>query len=1009
MSQNKMSQNKIPEKEIMLENLSKIAYTLDKTYLKKLTKDYLPLSFDQVLNPQDQLSYLSNIRAVEITRWVYDKNQMISDCFNNILSLFADGDHSLALVVKKTTSATKMYFVVKNYGSERNEESRNNIDLLQNALAGNFPGTEATPLTPKELETMLHFQKENSVSVLVNTPSDKSENHISQGLDKLLNGVVPKSKEEEYTVMFLMESLPEDNVKDILAGYEDMATAMEPHMSYQFQQGVNQTDTEGEMSSLSHGTTVGDSITKTHSINIGGFVGVGGEKTPKVGGSLGLGYSKGKTKSNSVSDTETKSRNNSISNGTNESNTYTYKSHLVANLLQKLEKTMEKIHSSEGNGLWKYATYVLANNGQVSKNVADFLRSITQGEESYLESATIQEWSRTVRGDEQDKIFPELCKYISHVTHPLFATSASEEDENLLIVTPTSYVGTNELSKVVSFPQKSLQGLPVLDCVQFGREPHGLQPLQLDLRLGCAYHMYQKVEHQEVNLSLDELTKHTFITGSTGSGKSNTIYTLLDKIAQKGKPFLVIEPTKGEYKHVFATDKNMEVSVYGTNPDVTPLLRINPFKFHPKIHITEHLESLVDIFNVCWPMYAAMPAVLKAAISRAYEQAGWNLQTSKNAIHESIFPTFDDVISQISQVLEESAYSKDNKGDYIGALSTRLSSLTNGTYAMIFTQNDLSDHELFEKNVIVDLSRLKSSETKSLIMGLLVMKLSQYYMVSEKENATLSHVTVLEEAHHLLKRTSTEQNAESSNLVGKSVEMLSNAIAEMRTYGEGFIIADQSPNILDMSAIRNTNTKIIMKLPEESDRNLVGKSANLSDDQIEELSRLKTGVAAVYQNNWLEPVLCHIDPFVQAEKQRRYLPPVEINETKDMKAILAALYFDHKVEQGMTLPEDFFQSNLSTSLKRAVLAIKNGTTDLNPFIYHLVDGEKFFSKQSKDDTMDHLLTSFQDYLPPSIQLEEQMRQQWMHILIKEESLKNRQYELVLTRFETRFGIKERGV
>ena len=60
----------------------------------------------------------------------------------------------------------------------------------------------------------------------------------------------------------------------------------------------------------------------------------------------------------------------------------------------------------------------------------------------------------------------------------------------------------------------------------------------------------------------------------------------------------------------------------------------------------------------------------------------------------------------------------------------------------------------------------------------------------------LQHITVLEEAHNLLRRTSTEQSQESSNLQGKSVEMLTNAIAEMRTYGEGFIIADQAPGLL---------------------------------------------------------------------------------------------------------------------------------------------------------------------------------------------------------------------
>lgn len=128
-------------------------------------------------------------------------------------------------------------------------------------------------------------------------------------------------------------------------------------------------------------------------------------------------------------------------------------------------------------------------------------------------------------------------------------------------------------------------------------------------------------------------------------------------------------------------------------------------------------------------------------------------------------------------------------------------------------------------------------------------------------NAELHHVTVLEEAHNLLRRTSDVQTQESSNLQGQSVEMIANAIAEMRTYGEGFIIADQAPGLMDPAVIRNTNTKIIMRLPDESDRELVGKAASLNDDQITELAKLPLGVAAVYQNDWLEPVLCKIERF----------------------------------------------------------------------------------------------------------------------------------------------------
>ena len=105
------------------------------------------------------------------------------------------------------------------------------------------------------------------------------------------------------------------------------------------------------------------------------------------------------------------------------------------------------------------------------------------------------------------------------------------------------------------------------------------------------------------------------------------------------------------------------------------------------------------------------------------------------------------------------------------------------------------------------------------------MRLQEYRMSSDCMNSDLKHVTVLEEAHNILKRTSTEQSSEGANLIGKSVEMLANSIAEMRTYGEGFIIADQSPNMLDMSAIRNTNTKIVLRLPDYNDRELVGRAA----------------------------------------------------------------------------------------------------------------------------------------------------------------------------------------
>ena len=299
----------------------------------------------------------------------------------------------------------------------------------------------------------------------------------------------------------------------------------------------------------------------------------------------------------------------------------------------------------------------------------------------------------------------------------------------------------------------------------------------------------------------------------------------------------MIEPAKGEYKQVFGNRK--DVTVLGTNPRLGPLLKLDPFKFPQAIHVLEHIDRLLEVFNVCWPMYAAMPAVLKDALSLAYESCGWDLTESQNSVSEDLFPTFVDLQDALSDVIESSAYSQELKSNYLGALGTRVRSLSNGLNGQIFSPCEVDNAILFDSNVVIDLSRVGSLETKALIMGLLVIRLSEHRTAfTNGMNVPLRHVTVLEEAHNILKRASSEQGAEGTGLVGKSVEMLANSIAEMRTYGEGFVIADQSPRAVDSAAIRNTNTKIILRLPDESDRALAGKSAALKNEQLDEIAKL---------------------------------------------------------------------------------------------------------------------------------------------------------------------------
>ena len=600
-----------------------------------------------------------------------------------------------------------------------------------------------------------------------------------------------------------------------------------------------------------------------------------------IGKSMGFGMSRGyntaHTDSSTVERSNAHSTNEQHSNGTTDTHSTVRTQQIevcnkaVEELLTRIDEQIKRTKESEDYGCYSCAAYFLSSRPSKALLAANTYRSLMIGEGSSVESGAANLW--------QDRAsVTAMREYLKRFTHPVFARQLWENEADSLFYTAGTLVSGRELPMHLGLPTRSVHGLPIIEHAEFGRNvPDEAMPDEDKMNLGKIYHM-GKEEAAGLLLNRQAMASHTFITGSTGTGKSNAVYHLLDEITKNGQTtFLVVEPAKGEYKNVFGNCTDAQV--FGTNPRETPLLRMNPFAFPENIHILEHIDRLVEIFNACWPMYAAMPAVLKDAIERSYQKVGWDLRNSES--EKGIFPTFFDLLDILPGVIEESHYSKDTQSDYVGALCTRVKSLTNGIYGSVLCAEDaLTDEALFDRNVIVDLSRVGSMETKSLLMGILVMKLQEYRMCSSGMNSRLRHVTVLEEAHNLLRKTSAEQSQEGANLQGKSVEMLANAIAEMRTYGEGFIIADQAPGLLDMSVIRNTNTKIILRLPDEEDRKLVGKSAALKEAQIDELSKLPLGVAAVYQNEWPEAVLCKIEAYPMPENAVYHKPskmPHEIN------------------------------------------------------------------------------------------------------------------------------------
>lgn len=873
-----------------------------------ITKSYLDkLESYEIVKPSDEDVDIEpkEVGALyKLTKLVWNRDEKFLDKLTTIVNVVHSIGSSLVTLIISEGGVVEYYIgiVSKEFrlGNDT-DERRRNVDkkAFSGALSGNMIGSDIESISGEELEAL---QKrafgecgEKSISSVSGIVSLRNEEEFMidsyvQGIENLVDSL----QGMKYAILMIADPISTSEVQVIKQGYETLHTQLSTFrgssltMSESEAQSLSKARTKGITEGITKGVSLTQSKTsstgKSKSWSANGGISVGVPFV--VGVNAGVSFTNGKNEG----EAETSGRTENITENSQQSQSDTstigisktlgkslqmnYENKTVHTLLDKIDKHLERLEHCESFGAFDCASYCFADTREEALAVASNYNAILRGKDSSVQTSHINTWYK----HEDVEL---LHRYLTSFVHPRFSEKGKAHKDNRIIVSPASIISGNELAIQVGFPKKSVNGITVVPMAAFGRN----MPVVGEgrkLPIGKLYHM-GRIDggSSEVNLDMESLTMHTFITGSTGAGKSTMIYHILDELMQRevlNEPggrikFLVIEPAKGEYKHRYGNRK--DVFVYGSNPDKTPLLRINPFSFPQDIHVLEHIDRMIEIFNVCWPLYAAMPAVLKEAVERSYMAAGWDLSAStckyKNRMGEYLYPTFKDVLRQIQFVMEESEYSADSKGDYKGALCTRIKSLTNGIYGQIFVSDEISSSDLFDENVIIDLSRIGSAESKALIMGLLVMKLQEYRMSAGKGmNLPVRHVTVLEEAHHILKRTSQDMSQDSANVAGKSVELLANSIAEMRTYGEGFVIADQSPGLMDMSVIRNTNTKIILRLPDLSDRELVGRAAGLSEEQILELSKLPTFVASIYQNNWMEPVLCKLEPKFP-EKDEEYI------------------------------------------------------------------------------------------------------------------------------------------
>ena len=873
---------------------------------------------------------IDNIRIYKVTEMVYPKDEIATDKFTTVFNTLSTYNASIFIILDSDGEKTDFYLGVRN--NEKDPLLKRSTvtlgDTLKNTLVGHFPGAKIENIDRNAIADLSKkiIEQDNvaSVSVVGSTKNEKeqSNNQFVQGIEKLALSM----HDRQYIGIIIAENQSSKTVQSIREDYQSLYTKLSPFQKVQFSdnstESTSRSKSFSEMSGKQKAAMIGGAFISVVGAVGGAAVGAAlGQGVGVTGGAMVGGTVAGQFNGfiSSLAPTE------QISTSTSTSTSTTTENKAVTDIMQLLDESIQKTKEYDSYGMWNIASYFISDDMTAAEIAASNYRSLMNGEKSGRELSAINSWrsnNPALIGD-----FRDLTTYLSRFIHPTFYYGNNGE-YNVLTDATTSVSG-RDLGLHMGLPRATVSGLPVIEHAEFGKEvtTYQLFSNKKELRpeerimLGRVFDL-GRITNKIVELENKSLNMHTFITGSTGSGKSNTVYQILSELHQDNIPFLVIEPAKGEYKDVFG--HMPDVNVFSTNPNVSELINLNPFKFPSSIHVLEHVDGLVEIFSACWPMYDAMPAFFKDAMLKSYESVGWDLGSSTFDGEDVEFPDFEILAEQLNELIENSDYASDIKSNYRGALITRVKSLSVGLNKFIFTSEQTPYERIFDENCILDISRVKSGETKALIMGMMVYILNEYRVDRKTSNNNgLKHITVLEEAHNLLKNTA---NGE-SELVGKSVEMLTQTIAEIRTYGEGFIIVDQSPSSVDISAIKNTNTKIVLRTPEANDREAVGRSMGLTENQVNEIAKLPGGVAVVYQNNWVNPVLTLVNkapvkdvPYVN--EHPTYIRPLK-EARSELVSVLMSPWIERERIRQKTLLRDVKVLDVTRQQRKQILKSVN--------------------------------------------------------------------------------------
>ena len=357
-----------------------------------------------------------------------------------------------------------------------------------------------------------------------------------------------------------------------------------------------------------------------------------------------------------------------------------------------------------------------------------------------------------------------------------------------------------------------------------------------------------------------------------GTGKTTFSVNLLLQMYRRGIPFLAIEPTKTEYRALIDRIPDLQIFTPGKNK-VSPFV-INPFLPPKGITVEQYIPSLLSAFKAAFSMPSPLDTIFQQAVQEAYIKYGWRDYSTVEDSYVKKFGLYE-FIQVFKELIQRQKYSSEVKGNLMTGGIFRLRELINQNPNIYDTVESVPLEDLLCAPTILELNAIDNEVQKSVLMALLLIQICVYTKQNHKGDGKLKNLLLLDEAHVLFKAQQGSGNGEGGN---NAVHSLENMLAEIRSYGTGIVIADQSPAAVGSEVIKNTDIKVIFRLVDSGDRKVIADTTNMTDLMRKYIPKLEVGQAFYSVSALHEPVLMQTPDIRKKEGIRLSVSDSEIRE-----------------------------------------------------------------------------------------------------------------------------------